>query len=82
MSDKLPEIDLRKMIADWYRCKRCGRVLYGLMAIASHLAKIHGIRYMDADSPTDYEVSYYGTGWDNPSRRDGKDTESILKENP
>jgi len=75
-------IDLRELIPDWYRCSRCHKVFYGLMAIASHLAQVHGISYLECDSPKDYEVSFYGSEWENPSHRYGKDRESILKENP
>lgn len=79
MGDK---IDLRLMLPNWYRCKHCNKFFYGLMSFASHLAQVHNKSYIGSKDGKDYEVSYFGTKWENPSHRYGKDSESILKENP
>jgi len=68
----LTEVDLDKLIPDWYRCPLCKKILVGLQSWASHTAQIHGMPLTEFIKKYGEEKSYFGTDFKksfNPSRR-------------
>ena len=56
-------INLKNLIADWYRCPICNEECYGLMSWAGHTAEKHRIDAITFEEKVGVWKSFFGDHW-------------------